>query len=173
MFDAARTESPDSLREKCHFPVFCPNLRDESVDSLRAPRTHPFFVEFCPIQRDESMDSLRPMCQFADFCPNLRDELVDSLRSRWQFPDFCPNLREAGMSGLEKRNARNTCDAVPTGFPADRAACAGGGAILPGPRRMFCAGARRCGGRGLPGIRQGPSRRPARAPHRPCACRGN
>jgi hypothetical protein len=61
------TASEDSSRYKCDFSTFCPKVRDESTDSLRAPRTHPIFVEFCPYRRDESFDSSRDECHFSDF----------------------------------------------------------------------------------------------------------
>jgi hypothetical protein len=92
-----RDEFSDSSRDECHFADLCPNLRDESPDSLRAPRTQPVFVEFCPYVRDEFSDSSRDECHFADLCPNLRDESPDSLRApRTQpiFVEFCPYVRD-------------------------------------------------------------------------------
>jgi hypothetical protein len=97
-----RDESVNSSRASRTQPIFvefCPIQRDELLDSSRASRTQPIFVEFCPYQRDESVNSSRDECHFADFCPNLRDESQDSLRRKCHFSGFCPKLRTQSDSG--------------------------------------------------------------------------
>jgi hypothetical protein len=39
-------------RAEVLFADFCPNPPNESLDSLRAPRTQPIFVDFGPYRRD-------------------------------------------------------------------------------------------------------------------------